>query len=120
MNAKEKLKNDILIGMRVHLDVTTYAILEAVIVKAIQNLDVNEMNMLPATIDNTNQYIMELFMAKKAPKLSKKSVEYYVNTINEFMALINKPLTKISESDVEYYRDVVTWLPVEELIEYKD
>ncbi len=40
MNAKEKLKNDILVGMRVHLDVTTYAILEAVIVKAIQNLDV--------------------------------------------------------------------------------
>lgn len=103
MNAKEKLKNEILVGMRVYLDVTTMAILEAVIVKAVQNVEITEIETLPATVDNTNQYIMELFMTKKAPKLSPKSVEYYVNTINEFMALINKPLTKISESDVEYY-----------------
>lgn len=103
MNAKEKLKNDILVGMRVYLDATTSAILEAVIVKAIQYVEITELETLPATIDNTNQYIMELFMTKKAPKLSPKSVEYYVNTIKEFMTLINKPLTKISESDVEYY-----------------
>ena len=103
MNAKEKLKNDILVGMRLYLDVTTMAILEAVIVKAVQSIEVTELETLPATIDDTNQYIMELFWTKKAPKLSKKTVEYYVMTMNEFMALINKPLNRISESDIEYY-----------------
>lgn len=103
MSAKEKLKNDIILGMHMHLDCNTQAILEAVVVKAIQNLDIKELETLPATVDNTNQYIMQLFDAKKAPKLSNMTAEYYKMTLNEFMALINKPLNKISESDIEYY-----------------
>ncbi len=103
MNAKEKLKNDILVGMRVYLDVTTSAILEAIIVKAVQNIEITELETLPATVDNTNQYIIELFMARKAIKLSKKTVNRYLETINEFVTLVNKPLNKMSESDIEYY-----------------
>ena len=103
MNAKEKLKNDILVGMRIYLEATTMAILEAVIVKAVQNIEVVELETLPATVDNTNQYIMDLFMTKKAPKLSKKTVTYYTDTVKEFMVLVNKPLNRVSESDVEYY-----------------
>lgn len=103
MNAKEKLKNDILVGMRVYLDTTTSAILEAIIVKAVQNIEITELETLPATVDNTNQYIIELFMARKAIKLSKKTVNRYLETINEFVTLVNKPLNKMSESDIEYY-----------------
>ena len=43
MNTKEKLKNDIIVGMSAHLDCNTIAILEAVIVKAVQNLDIKEL-----------------------------------------------------------------------------
>lgn len=103
MEAKEKVRNDILVGMRVHLDSCAMAILDATIVKAIQNVEMTEVTTLPATMDNTNQYVMELFDTKKAPKLSEKTVEYYKNTINEFVSLINKPLTKIMEPDIEYY-----------------
>ncbi len=103
MNTKERVKNEILVGMKLHLDTCTMAILDAVIVKAVQNVEITETATLPATTDNTNQYIINLFDTKRAPKLSPKTVEYYKSTLNEFMALINKPLNKISESDVEYY-----------------
>ena len=103
MNAKEQLKNDILVGMRMYLDVTTMAILEAVIVKAVQNIEMTQMETLPATVDNTNSYIIELFMARKAPKLKKSTVETYMLTIKEFIAFTNKPLNKISECDVECF-----------------
>lgn len=70
MNTEERVRNDILVGMNMHLDSCTMAILDAVIVKAIQNIEMTELTTLPATVDNTNQYVMELFDAKKAPKLS--------------------------------------------------
>lgn len=103
MNTKERVRNDILVGMGMHLDTCTMAILDAVIVKAVQNVDMTETTTLPATLDDTNQYIINLFDAKKAPKLSPKTAEFYKNTLNEFMTLVNKPLNKISEADVEYY-----------------
>lgn len=103
MNTKERVRNDILVGMRMHLDTCTMAILDAVIIKAVQNVEMTETATLPATLDDTNQYIMQLFDTKKAPRLSPKTVEFYKNTLNEFMSLINKPLNKIIESDVEYY-----------------
>ena len=103
MNTKEKLKNDILVGMRMYLDPTTMAILEAVIVRAVQNVEMTEIETLPAAVDDTNRYIIELFMARKATKLKESTVEAYMSTIREFVALINKPLNKISECDVECY-----------------
>ena len=82
MNIKERVKNDILIGMRMHLDTCTMQILDAVIVKAVQNVEMTELETLPATVDNTNQYIIELFMTRKAVKLSKKTVNRYLETVN--------------------------------------
>lgn len=103
MNAKERVRNDILVGMRMHLDACTMQILDAIIIKTIQNVEMTETTTLPATLDDTNQYIMQLFDTKKAPRLSPKTVEFYKSTINEFMTLVSKPLNKITESDVEYY-----------------
>ncbi len=103
MDTKERVRNDILVGMNMHLDACTMAILDAVIVKAVQNVEMTETDTLPATPDDTNQYIMRLFDTKKAPKLSRMTVKYYKSTMNEFMALINKPLNKVSESDIECY-----------------
>lgn len=103
MTRIEKLKNDILIGMRMYLDTNTMTILESVIVKAVQGIDIVELDTLPAIVDNTNQYIINLFMVRKAPKLSTNTVNYYMNTLHEFIALVDKPLTQISETDIEYY-----------------
>lgn len=103
MSAKEKLKNDIIVGMHMHLDHDTQAILEAVIIKAVKDLDIKELETLPATVDNTNQYIINLFWARKAPKISKQTADYYISTVQELITCVNKPLNIITESDVEYY-----------------
>ena len=103
MNTKERVRNDIMVGMRMHLDTCTMQILDAVIIKAIQNVEMSEFETLPATIDDTNQHIIELFYTRKAIKLSKKTVNYYISTINELIVCINKPLNKMVESDIEYY-----------------
>ena len=103
MTRIEKLKNDILIGMRIYLDTNTMAILESVIVQAVQGIDIVELDTVPATVDNTNQYVLNLFMVRKAPKLSENTVRFYMHTLNEFMALVEKPLTQITEADIEYF-----------------
>lgn len=103
MNAKEQLKNDILVGMRVYIDAATMAILESVIVKAVQNIEICAQETLPAAVDDTNRYILELFMARKATKLSKETVKAYLSTLREFMALVQKPLNKVTECDVECF-----------------
>lgn len=103
MNTKEKLKNDILVGMRMFLDANNMNILESVIVKAIQNVEITNIETLPAAVDDTNNYIIELFMARKATKLSDKTVQAYMGTIREFIAFTNKPLNKVSECDVECF-----------------
>lgn len=65
MNTKERVRNDILVGMKMHLDTCTMAILDAVIVKAVQNVEMTETTTLPATLNDTNQYILNLFDAKR-------------------------------------------------------
>lgn len=103
MTCKDRLKNDIVVGMRLYLDTNQMNILEAVIVQVTRNLDITEQETLPATVDNTNDYIINLFMARKAPKLKQKTVDAYMLTIRELIALLNKPLNRISEGDIEYY-----------------
>lgn len=103
MNAKMKLKNDILIGMRMYLDATTMTILEAVIVNASKDIEMTITETLPAVADDTNRYIIEIFMARKANKLSEETVKAYMGTLKEFIACVNKPLTHVAENDVEMY-----------------
>ena len=104
MNVKEKLKNDVIIGMRMHLDDITMQILEQVIIQACRNIEMTEIESLPATVDDTNSYILEMFMARKARKLKPKTIEAYLRTVREFIAFIdNKPLNKAEEADIECY-----------------
>ena len=60
MEAKERLRNDILTAMRVHIDANTLLILETVIVQNLQGIEITKSETSLATIDNTNQYIKDL------------------------------------------------------------
>lgn len=103
MTRKEQLINDILVGMRVHLAAQLMTVLHEVIVQAMYGVDITEAQTELATVDNSNGYILELFAIKKAPKLSAKTAEQYVTYINALVALINKPLVGMTESDIEYF-----------------
>jgi len=103
MTAKEKVKNDIMLRMQYHLDANAMAILGNVLVQVLSDVEIVEMETLPASVDDTNKYIIELFKMQKAPKLSEKTVAYYLDTIYKLIINTGKPLTKINRMDIERY-----------------
>lgn len=103
LNNKEMFLNNVLIAMRVIIKSAELQMLEQVIVKELQKVEIVERETLPATADNTNSYIMDLFMARKAPKLSVNTVEQYVNATRQLIDTVQKPLLQMSAMDIEYF-----------------
>lgn len=103
MTRKEQVINDVLISMRVHLTAQTMVILQDVLMQAFYGVEVVEEQTSLATKDMTNEYIIELFYTKKAPKLSETTVDQYIRHIKAFLDVIQKPLTQVKEADVEYF-----------------
>ena len=60
MTAKEQLKNNVLVKMRNHVDGQTMDILAAVLSSELAAVEVVEMETLPATVDDSNEYIWNL------------------------------------------------------------
>lgn len=103
-NTKEIFRDNILTHMRPFLNAVAMDMLNQVIVKALFDVDIVDIgNTLPATRENTNEYILELFNAKKAPKLSKQTATYYYATARNFIQFVNKSLLDVTDMDVEYY-----------------
>ena len=103
MTKKEIFKNDIMMAMKYHLNADQMAILENVLSEALYRVDIVEMECLPATIDMTNEYIMSLYELKKGSRLSPETMRAYMVTFKEFIRFVDKPLTQVTQEDVEYY-----------------
>lgn len=103
MTKKEEIKSNILMTMRLYLDPVNMDILEAVIVKEFSAVEIVKMETLPATNTDINEYIIALFEDKRRDKLSDKTIRYYISTVRALIELINKPLLKVDENDIEYY-----------------
>ena len=106
-NIGEHIKNEILLQMKHHLDNSTLLILKQVLNQTLSNVEIVETKMLPATTDDVNYKIIELFNLNKAPKLSKKTVKYYLDTIDSLICFTNKSLLKINSMDIEMFLDKI-------------
>lgn len=102
---KDFIRNEILAEMRVHIDSVTTDILNKVIVKTLFNVDVIDKETGLCTRENTNEYIIERFNVRKAPKLSPNSAEAYLGSIGRLIRFTNKSLIDIIDMEVEYYID---------------
>lgn len=100
---KEILRDTILLKMHPYLDATVMDMLNHAVSEALYKVDVVEMQTLPATMQNTNEYIVELFKLRKAPKLSDKTVAFYLDQVRHFCDFTNKSLLDITDMDVEVY-----------------
>ncbi len=100
---KEILRDTILLKMHTVLDSTTMDMLNHAVAEALYHVDVVEMQTLPATRQNTNEYIMDLFNLRKAPKLSDKTVAFYLDQVRRFCDFVNKSLLDVTDMDVEVY-----------------
>lgn len=101
MDKKEELKNNIMLKMRYHLDSQELDLLGVVLTDELTKVEVEVPETELATVDNTNEYIMQLFMLKKAPKLSDKTVRQYTDAVRRLIDHCQKPLTRITSMDVE-------------------
>lgn len=100
---KEIVRDSVLATMRPYLNAVTMDILNQAIVSAMAHVDVVETETLPATSENTNDYILNVYMTKKVPKLSSQTAKYYLETIRHFIQFTNKSLLDINDMDVELY-----------------
>ncbi len=103
MNDNEKLLNDIIIAMNSHLDDTNMSILKNVLHKYLSQYNISAAETLPATVDDSNEYILKMFLATKGAKLSPRTVTYYIDTIKKLLATVNKPLTEITSLDISCF-----------------
>lgn len=103
MNANEILMNNIIMSMSSHIDAATTSILKDVLIKNLAKYTVTMNETLPATADDSNEYILQLFLSTKATKLSSKTVSYYTDTIKRLLCVINKPLVEITSVDISYF-----------------
>lgn len=100
---KEMLRDEILTCMKPYLSEILMDMLNQAIVKALFRVEVTQAETLPATRENTNEYILELYQLKKVPKLSKETAKYYLLTIKNFITFINKSLLDVTDLDIEHY-----------------
>ncbi len=103
MTKKEELKYEVLMGMKFFVDSNTFTVLDETLTKALYKVDVVNMETLPAAREMTNEYIWELYMVRKAPRLRPKTVEGYQREVYEFSQFINKSLLHVNEFDIENY-----------------
>ena len=106
-NVREEIRNEIILEMKHHLDESILSILKQVLAKTLSNVEIVRTRMLPATTDDVNLKILELFNLNKAPKLSKKTVNYYLESINNLICFTNKSLLKINSMDIEMFLDSI-------------
>lgn len=100
---KEMLRDTILTQMQPHIGRKEIDILNQAIAKALFNVDIVEMETLPATQDTTNEYILKLYEIKKIPKLSAQTSRYYLLTIRRFIEFTGKSLLNITDMDIDVY-----------------
>ena len=91
MNVPEKIMNSIIMSMSTHIEPAALSILKDVLIKNLSHYTITECETLPATADDSNEYILKLFAATKATKLSAKTVSYYVDTIKRLLSVIQSP-----------------------------
>lgn len=103
MTIKEQVKSNILMSMRIHLDPVTMDVLESVLVKEFCAVDFVEMETLPATMTDINEYIIQLYIDKRTNKIKDSTIQYYVNTVRQLIEMVNKPLIKMDQNDIELY-----------------
>lgn len=104
MNEKNILRDDILLKMQNYIGSTEMAILENILNESLYNVDVyTKNNTLPSTVDNSNNYILNLFQLRRGMKLSAKTMKAYMITAREFIRIIDMPLTQVTSEDIEYY-----------------
>ena len=105
-NIKSEVINNIMFAMSDYLDVVTLDVLKKVIEAQLVAVNMEEITTLPAavreSVEEQNRYYVSLMLIKKR-KLAKETKQQYVDAIKRLMSIVDKPLSKMDENDIDYY-----------------
>ena len=100
---KTEVRNRILYKMADYMTIDQRARLNDAIVSALRDMDVTRANNELATVDDTNEHILEMFRTIKGPHLSKESLRMYMYTARRFVDIIHKSILTVGPLDVELF-----------------
>lgn len=103
MTRKEIFRNEILMKMKYHLDKDKLTMLETALAESLYQVDIVDAVTLPATMDMSNSYILELYELKRGLVLKESTMQGYMIVAREFVRYVNKPLVQVNREDIEYY-----------------
>lgn len=105
-NLKSDVINNIILQMSNYMDNSTIDILQKVIEEQLVFVNMEEITTLPAEIkmssEEQNKYLISLMMIKKK-NLAKETKQQYKDAVTRLITVIEKPLTKMDEIDIDYY-----------------
>ena len=105
-NIKSEVINNIMFAMSDYLDVVTLDVLKKVIEAQLVAVNMEEITTLPAavreSVEEQNRYYVSLMLIKKR-KLAKETKQQYVDAIKRLMSIVDKPLSKMDENDIDYF-----------------
>jgi site-specific recombinase XerD len=103
MQKKEQFRNKILLKMKYHLGKNELAILEEALSESLYQVDIIDAITLPATVTDSNDYILNLFELKRSISLKESTMKAYLGTAKELIRYVNKPLVAMDKEDIEHY-----------------
>lgn len=107
-NIKTEIINNIIFEMSGYVDYTTLDIMQKVIEKQLVAVNMEEITNLPAEIrtstEEQNRYYLSLMMIKKK-NLRPETKAQYRDAIMRLTSVIEKPLNKMDEIDIDSYLD---------------
>lgn len=103
MDNKNEIINSVLSAMTAHLDTGKLQILNDVLIRLLENVEIISKKNNMATTYDINSEIIELFKLKKSGKLASGTMNQYIRHITLLTEFINKPLSLINENDIEYF-----------------
>ena len=107
-NIKTEIINNIIFEMSGYVDNTTLDIMQKVIEKQLVAVNMEEITNLPAEIrtstEEQNRYYISLMMIKKK-NLRPETKAQYRDAIMRLTSVIEKPLNKMDEIDIDSYLD---------------
>lgn len=105
-NVKSNVINNIMLAMSEYLERTVLDVLQKVIEEQFVFLNMEQITTLPATVEKTadeqNKYLLDLMMIKKR-NLAEGTKQQYKDCVKRLTGVIDKPLIKMDEVDIDYY-----------------
>ncbi len=102
---RDRVIDRIMIDITAALSQKDAEAVHGILVKHLSNVEFTET--LPATVDNTNSYLIDLYKATRGRRLSAKTLRAYLYTLERFEDVVHKNFIHADSLDVERFLAVM-------------